>query len=320
MEIEIPFYFPEHVREFLAVCGNSFIDVVDETTVFKYPRIPGDESAIASLNAEAQIFKAIGPHERIIRFQGQRGVGLLIDYAPHGSLGRYLTKNSTALQQRLRWPCQAIEAVVVIHSKGVIHCDIKPSNLLLDEELNAKLCGFQGRLFRPNGEIESDGGSSENPKFFMPRDELTHADGKTELFALRSTVYHIMEGHEPFPELDSFADEDEITKRFSSGLFPERTFTLITKVLHKCWSAQYNTCPNPIPLFLTLFQSPSWIMSPFKGNIFTHTNPIRQLPIIFSLLQKIWFESVIGIPKKNPHVDHIVGHNSPFFNTKANVR
>ncbi|KAL2072451.1 hypothetical protein VTL71DRAFT_11794 [Oculimacula yallundae] len=239
--MEVPFYFPEPVKQFLAVGGNSFLGLVDTTTVLKYPRTVGDECAIASLKVEARIFEAIGPHDRVIGFRGQKGDGLLLEYAPHGSLDRYLTENIATDQQRLKWSSQATEAVAVIHSKGVIHCDIKVPNLLLDAELNVKLCDFQGRLLGSNGQILSDGGSTENPKFFMPRDDPTYADIMTDIFALGSTIYHIVEGHEPFPELDSFSDEDEITTNFSSGQFPQPKCTSVKEVIHNCWGAKYSS-------------------------------------------------------------------------------
>lgn len=75
----------------------------------------------------------------------------------------------------------------------------------------------------------------------MPRDDPTHADVKTDIFALGSTIYHILEGHEPFPELESFADEDEITARFSAGQFPEPKLTPIRELIHNCWSAKYSS-------------------------------------------------------------------------------
>ncbi|KAK0103178.1 hypothetical protein ONS95_014975 [Cadophora gregata] len=239
--MEIPFYFPENVQEFVAVGGNSFVGLVDNTTVFKYPRTVGEKSAIASLRVEARIYEAIGPHDRIIGFRGQKGEGLLLEYAPHGSLARYLTEHAATEQQRLKWSRQATEAVAVTHSRRVIHCDIKVSNLLLDTEFNVKLCDFQGRLLGSNGQILSDGGSSENPKFFMPRDDPTPADFITDIFALGSTIFHIFQGHAPFPELDSFSDEDEIATKFSSGQYPAPDCTSIREVLHNCWSAKYSS-------------------------------------------------------------------------------
>ncbi|KAG4434563.1 hypothetical protein IFR05_009949 [Cadophora sp. M221] len=100
--MEIPFYFRDGVQEFLAIGGNSFIGLVDKTTICKYPQIADDESAIASLQVEATIFEAIGPHDRIIGFQGRLGNGLLLEYTPHGSLARYVSENPTTEQQRLK--------------------------------------------------------------------------------------------------------------------------------------------------------------------------------------------------------------------------
>jgi serine/threonine protein kinase len=39
----------------------------------------------------------------------------------------------------LKWALHAVEAVVYIHTKRVIHRDIGPGNLLLDKDLNVTL-------------------------------------------------------------------------------------------------------------------------------------------------------------------------------------
>ncbi|MCJ1396470.1 hypothetical protein MMC18_009360, partial [Xylographa bjoerkii] len=241
MEIEIPFYCPEPVKKFLAVGGNSFIGLVDNSTVFKYPRLRNDTEATASLDVEARLFEIIGFHARIIGFRGQGNNGLFIEYAPHGSLAQHLLENNPTIQQRLTWAYQATEAIAVVHQKRVIHRDIKVNNLLLDAALDIKLCDFQGRLLGPNGEIKLDGGSSENPKSFMPRADSEYADLKTDIFALGSALYHIMEGHEIFPELDCFSDEEQISENFRSGQFPELGFLPMRDVVHKCWEGNYNS-------------------------------------------------------------------------------
>ena len=75
----------------------------------------------------------------------------------------------------------------------------------------------------------------------MPRADSEYTDLKTDIFTLESALYHIMEGHEPFPELDCFSDEEQIAKKFRSGQFPELGFSPMRDVIHKCWGGKYNS-------------------------------------------------------------------------------
>ena len=54
----------------------------------------------------------------------------------------------------------------------------------------------------------------------MPRHDANHTDQKTDIFALDSAIYEIMQSHEPFPELDPRDDESEILARFESTRLP----------------------------------------------------------------------------------------------------
>lgn len=239
MGTELVFYTPDSVKGFLAIGGRTLIGIVDEHTVFKYAQVPGDQSTAASLDIEARMFEAIGPHARIIGYKGQRSDGIFLEYAPHGSVAQYMLENSSTDQQRLKWAHQASEALHVIHAKGILHCDVKVDNLLLDAALDVKLCDFQGQLLDSNGEAIKDGGSCENPKSFMPRADINHSDIKTDIFALGSALYHIMEGHEPYPDLHSFDDEVKIREKFKSGQFPTLAFSPMSSVVHKCWRGEY---------------------------------------------------------------------------------
>ncbi len=237
------FYKADGVTEFLGVGTNSYVGIVDDTTVLKYPRTPDDKTALAILRLEARMIESVGPHKHIINLKGQTKDGLLLERAHFGSIAQYLKNNDPPLQQRLDWARQATEAVATVHRARVLHRDISVNNLLLDAKLNVKLCDFQGRLLGPDGNVEEDGFSVENIKSFMPRAnlDLDHADWKTEIFALGSAFYYIMEGNEPFPNLDPFNDEDEIVERFKSGQFPELEFPLMNRVVHKCWVGKYNS-------------------------------------------------------------------------------
>lgn len=244
IQVETPLYYPENVVDVLGMGSSCFIGLINDTTVMKYPHDRNDEAVLAALDIEAQMLEAIGYHSRIIRLKGRTSAGLLLEYACHGSLGRYLTSHNPTIQQRLTWATQAAEAIVVVHQKNVIHCDISVNNLLLDAELNIKLCDFQGRLLGPDKTLKLSGLSSENVKACMPRADPNHADEKTDIFALGTAFYQIIEGCEPFSELDSLSDEGEIERRFSLGQFPVVLYAPMSAIIHKCWGGKYSSAQD----------------------------------------------------------------------------
>lgn len=241
MATERPFYRPKGVTGFLGLGSESFIGAVDETTILKYPKDPDDKTALAMLGVEATILATIGPHKHVIGFKCDRGDGLLLERAQHGSIAQFLEKNEPKEQQRVAWARQATEAVAVTHRAGVIHCDINVNNLLLDHNFTVKLCDFQGRVLGPDGSVDKDGLARENTKSFMPRVDPNYADRKTDIFALGSTFYYIMQGHEPFLDLDPLDDEEQIKARFTSRQFPKLQSPLMNHVTQKCWAGEYNS-------------------------------------------------------------------------------
>ena len=90
----------------------------------------------------------------------------------------------------------------------------------------------------------------------MPGVNSDHADWNTEIFALGSVFYHIVENHESFPELDSYYDEEQIVKKFKSGQYPETKCSLINRVIHKCWAGDCDSA-DAVLQDLTLFHGRS---------------------------------------------------------------
>ncbi|TVY87071.1 hypothetical protein LAWI1_G008296 [Lachnellula willkommii] len=99
--IEVHRYYPDSVKRIIGRGGDSYIGMIDETTVLKYPCIPNMTS---NLRLENQFLKILGSHPRIIGSKGLTDDGLRLEYAVNGDLHAYITANpATSLQQRLRW-------------------------------------------------------------------------------------------------------------------------------------------------------------------------------------------------------------------------
>ncbi|PVH67283.1 kinase-like protein, partial [Cadophora sp. DSE1049] len=230
----------------LATSFDYCIGRIDHETVLKYlhKKQTPDIEAQENLAVEAQVYTILGHHHRIISFKGGNAFqGLRLEYATNGSVAQYLKLHDPSMLQKLSWSLQAAEGTAYIHSSSVLHCDINVNNLLLDNDLNIKVADFQGRYLAPDGSVLLDGRSSENVKSSMPRSDPNYADKKTDIFALGSAIYYIMEGHEPFPELNSLDDDDEseIIRRYTSGRFPPLSDHLASNVVHRCWSGSFES-------------------------------------------------------------------------------
>uniref|UniRef100_A0A0E0FGB8 non-specific serine/threonine protein kinase n=1 Tax=Oryza nivara TaxID=4536 RepID=A0A0E0FGB8_ORYNI len=92
--------------------------------------------------------------------QGQEFKALLFEFMPNGSLDGWihpkssnLTSNTLSLPQRLSIAVDILDALDYLHNHcqpPIIHCDLKPSNILLAEEKNAKVGDLGMSKILPN--------------------------------------------------------------------------------------------------------------------------------------------------------------------------
>ena len=94
---------------------------------------------------EFGIYNHLGPHRRLVPVKGYTTEGgLLLQYMPHGNLADYLSTHSEtiSMSQRLRWVWEATEGLQLLHTNGVIHCDVKTKNFFLDASLGLRIADF----------------------------------------------------------------------------------------------------------------------------------------------------------------------------------
>ncbi|HZY91012.1 MAG TPA: serine/threonine-protein kinase [Gemmataceae bacterium] len=88
------------------------------------------------------------------------------------------------------------------HSRNVVHRDIKPDNILITRSGVSKLVDLG--LARRTDEASHLTAARQGfgTTHYMPYEQATnakHADGRSDIYALGATLYHLVTGHVPFP-------------------------------------------------------------------------------------------------------------------------
>ncbi|KYG40705.1 hypothetical protein M433DRAFT_160030 [Acidomyces richmondensis BFW] len=216
-------YTPPGVVEVIGGGTTSFVGLLNDGKVLKYPIVQGE--SVKEFEVEAAIYEALGKHPHIIGYLGQTRFGIKLE---RGSRLTEHLGDGTDLSLKLQWVQQSAEGLRYLHSRGVLHCDLHPDNLLLDEKKNIKICDFQGKMEK------FDGTALERVRYCLPRPEYIPSV-QSDIFALGSTIFRIMTGCDPYQDVP----EDEITAKYERLEFPATNFICGTQV-RRCWQQKYS--------------------------------------------------------------------------------
>jgi hypothetical protein len=121
----------------------------------------------------------------------------VMEYIARGSLAQHLDSAGPLPVERAAAIFEEIAlGLMLVHAKGILHCDLKPSNILLDDELRPRLADFgQSRPLDDRSPTLALG-----TMFFMAPEQADPAavpDARWDVYALGAVLHTMLEGRPP---------------------------------------------------------------------------------------------------------------------------
>ncbi len=143
------------------------------------------------------------------------GVFVAMEYVEGGTLRERIAGGPLPVEEAVRIMIQVADAVHYAHKRGIVHCDLKPGNILLERDGTVKVTDF-GLALWDEARWSRRGDKCGTPAYMAPeqvRGQLHHADGRSDIWALGVILYELLAGRRPFSGETNEALYEEILSR-----------------------------------------------------------------------------------------------------------
>ena len=177
---------------------------------------------IHKIKYEIKIMKKLRNNKKIVKlleaFENEKYFFIIMENVIGGNLLNAINKMnklSESLSRNIF--IQLIETIKFLHSKGIVHRDIKPDNILLNLNNSIKLCDFGVSKEIKKGQLITD--SCGTPAFIAPEVLLDdpYDPYMTDIWSSGVVLYVMVSGFFPFTGIN----ESQLHKHIISGKFPK---------------------------------------------------------------------------------------------------
>ena len=168
---------------------------------------PGNTTGVLRLRAEALAAASLD-HPYICKVYELLETGtatlVVMEFVEGETLGDILLRRTPTLSETLRYGSEIAEGLANAHTRGIVHRDVKPNNVMVTPHGHIKLLDFGiARVNTDVGLTQSGltlpGDIPGTPQYMAPEQALGRPlDGRADLFSLGVVLFRCLAGRLPF--------------------------------------------------------------------------------------------------------------------------